>query len=51
MQNFFKKEVEGESLKYIKYKKYSKQRAKIRTEKGSDQFLAMFKRNSKLMHL
>ena len=38
MAKIFKNEMEGESLKYIKYKKYFMQRAKIRAEKNSDQY-------------
>ena len=51
MVKIFKKEIEDESLNYIKYKKYSTKRAKIWPENRSDQYLAMFKSNSKFNHL
>ena len=38
MAELIKKVRKGGFLKYIKYKKYFMQRAKIRAEKDSDQF-------------
>ena len=38
MARLIEKVMKGGSLKYIKYKKYFMQRAKIRAEKNSDQF-------------
>ena len=38
MAKFIEKVMKGGSLKYIKYKKYYMQRAKIRAEKNSDQY-------------
>ena len=51
MAKIFKNEMEGESLKYIKYKKYFTQRAKIRPEKSLDQCLAISKSIQHEMHL
>ena len=38
MAKLIEKVMKGGSLKYIKYKKYFMQRAKIRAEKNSDQY-------------
>ena len=38
MAELIEKVMKGGSLKYIKYKKYFMQRAKIRAEKNSDQY-------------
>ena len=44
MAKLIEKVMKGGSLKYIKYKKYFMQRAKIRVEKNSDQYLNVSKR-------
>ena len=51
MAEIIKNVTEGLSLTYIKYKKYTTQRAKNREEKTSDQYEAVSKSNLKFMHL
>ena len=50
MAKLIEKVMKGGSLKYIKYKKYFMQRAKIRAEKNSDQYSTVSKRNLRFMH-
>ena len=51
MAEIIKNVTEGLSLTYIKYKKYTTERAKNRVEKTSDQYEAVSKSNLRFMPL
>ena len=50
MAELIEKVRKGGFLKYIKYKKYFMQRAKIRADRNSDQYLFVSRRNLRFMH-